>query len=78
MRGARLRMGPTLEPRRQTIDIDCRGGREVLQARFWEAPVSTLPPPKGTETLRERPCNACPFGILRFPCLCALLLPYGL
>ena len=71
-------MWTAIEPRCQTINIDRRGDREVLQARFRQAPVATLPQPKGTDALRERPFNACPFVIVRFPCLCALLLPYGL
>jgi len=71
-------MRAAVEPRCQPLNIDRRSYREVLQARFLETPVSTLPQPKGTDTLRERPFNACPFVILRFPCLCALLLPDGL
>ena len=71
-------MWATIEPRRQPINIDCRGYREVLQARFRQAPVATLTPPQGADALGERPCNPCPFVLLCLPLLWALLLPHGL
>jgi hypothetical protein len=71
-------MWATIEPRRQTINIDCRSYREVLQARFRQAPVATLTQPKGADALGERPFNPRPFVILRFPLLRTLLLPDGL
>ena len=68
-------MWTTIEPRRQTINIDCRGYREVLQARFRQAPVATLPQPKGADALGECPFNPRSFVILGFPLFGTLLLP---
>ena len=71
-------MWTTIEPRRQAINIDCRGCREVLQTHFWQAPGATLRPPQGAGALGEGPCNPRPFGILGFPLLRTVLLPDGL
>ena len=70
--------GAAPEPRRQTVDIDCRGDHEVLQARFWESRIATRPQPKSADALRECPFNARPFVVLYFPYPRALLLPYNL
>ena len=73
-----MRMGAAIEPRRQPINIDRRGSREVLQACFRQAPVATLAQPKGADALGERSFNPRPFVILCLPLLRALLLPDGL
>jgi hypothetical protein len=44
-----VRMGAAIEPRRQTINIDRRSYREVLQACFRQAPVATRTQPKGMD-----------------------------
>jgi len=46
-----VRMGAAIEPRRQPINIDRRSYREVLQACFRQAPVTTLPQPKSADAL---------------------------
>ena len=69
-------MWATIEPRGQTLNVDCSSYREVLQTRFWQAPVATLTQAKGADALREGPFNAGSFIVLAFPLSCALLLPY--
>jgi hypothetical protein len=71
-------MRAAIEPRRQPINIERCGYREVLQARFRQASVATLPQSKGTDTLGERPFNARPCVLLCFPLLRTLLLPDSL
>ena len=60
-------MRATIEPRGQTLNVDCGIYREVLQARFGQAPVATLTQPKGADVLREDPFNAYSFIVLAFP-----------
>jgi hypothetical protein len=69
-------MWATIEPRGQTLNVDCSSYREVLQTRFWQAPVATLTQAKGADALREGPFNAGSFIVLAFPLSWALLLPY--
>ena len=69
-------MWATIEPRGQTLHVDCSSYREVLQTRFWQAPVATVTQAKGADALREGPFNAGSFIVLAFPLSCALLLPY--
>ena len=63
-------MWAAIEPRGQTLNVDCSSYREVLQTRFWQAPwVATL-----TQAKARTPCemvsfNACSFIGLAFPLL---------
>ncbi len=61
---ARFRVGAAIEPCCQPINIDRCSYREVLQARFRQAPVAALTQPKSAGALGERPFNPCPFVIL--------------
>jgi len=63
-RDARFRVGAAIEPCCQPINIDRCSYREVLQARFRQAPVVALTQPKSAGALGERPFNPCPFVIL--------------
>jgi hypothetical protein len=44
-------MGPAIEPRGESVDIDrCRGG-EVLEARCRQPHIPAMTPPQGADAL---------------------------
>src|SRR5262245_26028882 len=67
-----------IQPRREAINMHRRRGREVLQASFCQSPIATLPQPKRSYPLGQRPFNTCPFVVPGFPGRGGLLLPGGL
>ena len=77
-RDPRFGMRAAVEPRCQPLNIDRRSYREVLQACFRQASVTTLSQPKRADALGERSFNPRSFVILGFPLCRALLLPDGL
>jgi len=62
--GARLRPGAPVEPRDNTVEIDGRGGRDVLQMRFREPPIPRAAEPKRTHPLGERAFDPCAASVL--------------
>src|SRR5262249_43964896 len=54
--GARLRPRALVEPRDNAVDIDGRGGRDVLQVRFRETPI-----PRAAEPESAYPLGKCAF-----------------
>ena len=52
---ARLRLGALVDPRDNPVDINGRGGRDVLHVRFREPPIPRAAEPESTNSLRERP-----------------------
>jgi hypothetical protein len=52
--GARLRPGALVQPRDNTVNIDGRGGRNVLQVRFREPPIPRAAEPTSAYSLGER------------------------
>src|SRR6516162_3013520 len=62
--GARLRLGALVQPRDNPVDIDGRGGRDVLQVRFREPPIPCAAEPKRAYPLGERAFDARAAGIL--------------
>src|SRR4029434_2985503 len=62
--GARLRPGALVQPRDNTVEIDGRGGRDVLQMRFREPPIPRAAEPKRTHPLGERAFDPCAASVL--------------
>jgi hypothetical protein len=62
--GARLRPGAPVEPRDNTVEIDGRGGRDVLQMRFREPPIPRAAEPKRTHPLGARAFDPCAVSVL--------------
>ena len=52
--GARLRPGALVQPRDNTVEMDGRGGRDVLQVRFRETPIPRAAEPISAAPLGER------------------------
>src|ERR671924_1327784 len=52
--GARLRPGALVQPRDNAVDIDGRGGRDVLQVRFRKTPIPRAAEPESAYPLGER------------------------
>src|SRR5262249_41409022 len=61
--GARLRPWALVEPRDNAVDIDGRGGRDVLQVRFRETPIPRAAEPKSADPLGERAFDSGPLLI---------------
>ena len=68
-------MGPAIEPRCESVDIDRCSGGEVLEASFRQPHISAMTQPKGADALRERPFNAGTLRVCCFPFCGVLLLP---
>src|SRR4029450_3398034 len=62
--GARLRPGAPVEPRDNTVEIDGRGGRDVLQMRFREPPIPRAAEAKRAHPLGERAFDPCAASVL--------------
>ena len=52
--GTRLRPGALVQPRDHAVDIDRRGGRDVLQMCFRELPIPRAAEPESAYPLGER------------------------
>ena len=65
--GARLRPGALVEPRDNTVEIDGRGGRDVLHVRFREPPIPRAAEPKRAYPLGERAFAARAAPLLPLP-----------
>ena len=62
--GARLRPRALVEPRDNTVEIDGRGGGDVLQVRFREPPIPRAAEPKRADPLGERAFDPCAAPVL--------------
>ena len=62
--GARLRPRALVEPRDNTVNIDGRGSRDVLQVRFRQPPIPRAAEPKRADPLRKRAFDPCAASVL--------------
>jgi hypothetical protein len=68
-------MWPAIEPRCESVDIERRSCGKVWEPSFGQSHIPAVPQPKGTNTLRERPCNTGTLRVFRWPCCGVLLVP---
>ena len=68
-------MWPAIEPHCEAVDIDRRSYGEVLEPSFRQSHIPAVSPPKGADTLRERPFNTGTLRVFRLPFCGGLLVP---